>query len=311
MSRSIGMIGFGEAGRTLAAVVVSSAAGLTVYDRAFTDPARGEALRSAVAGLGARAARGPEALAGCDVVLSLVTPATAVQAATAYAPSARDGVLFIDLNSTAPRDKREIAAVLGRARVVDGVMTGGGIRLDGARIPISLAGPQAHEAGEILVGLGLNAAVVGTEVGAAAALKMLRGVVIKGLEALYVEAMLAADELGLVEPLLTNIEETLDRWPARDFAAMLVTTHVAHAGRRRIEAGMVRDTVAGAGVEPTMASATAARLGRTAEGLRELGRSPGDVPATLAEALAVLRQLPPPPGAGSPEPDVTPTGGTR
>ena len=84
-------------------------------------------------------------------------------------------------------------------------------------------------------------------IGAAAALKMLRSVVIKGMEGLWVEALLAARERGVVEPLLAMIEETLDRYSARDFATMLVTTHVGHAGRRQVEE--IRAAYAAAGFD--------------------------------------------------------------
>ena len=204
----------------------------------------------------------------------------------------REGALYVDLNSTAPQVKEAVAAALPGARVVDGVMTGGGIQLDGSRIPISLAGPDAAEAAGLLSGAGFSVAVVGERVGAAAALKMLRSVVVKGLEGLWTEALLAAHEMDVVEPLLAMVEETLDRWPTRDFATMLVTTHVAHAGRRQVEARMVRDTVAGTGVEPFMSAALVARQEHTARGLEQAGRRLGDVPATLAEALEVLRALP-------------------
>lgn len=286
-----GLIGFGEAGRVIGAALTAAGADLLVHDHALRDPERADGVRTAVTAAGARVADDVADLAGCDVVLSLVTPATAVVAADAFAPHVRDGVLYVDLNSTAPQAKHEVRDRLGAARVVDGVMTGGGITLDAARIPISLAGPDAQEAADLLSAAGLNALVVGEEVGAAAALKMLRSVVVKGMEALWTEALLAADQLDVVEPLLAMVEETLDRWPTRDFAAMLVSTHVAHAGRRQVEARMVRETVEGLGVETIMSSAIVARQERTARGLVALGRRPGDVPATLGEALAVLKEI--------------------
>jgi len=128
-------------------------------------------------------------------------------------------------------------------------------------------------------------------VGAAAALKMLRSVVIKGMEALWTEALLAADQLDVVEPLLAMVEETLDRWPTRDFASMLVTTHVAHAGRRQVEAKMVQETVAGLGIAPVMSAALLARQEQTARGLLAIGRRAGEVPPSLEEALTVLRAI--------------------
>jgi 3-hydroxyisobutyrate dehydrogenase-like beta-hydroxyacid dehydrogenase len=245
-----------------------------------------------VAAAGATPVDDLAAFADCDVVVSLVTPATAVPAAQGFAPYAGDGVLYVDLNSTAPDDKQEIAALLRSARVVDGVMTGGGIQLDRDQIPISLAGPDAAEAADLLNGAGLNAAVVGGEIGAAAALKMLRSVVIKGMEGLWVEALLAARERGVVEPLLAMIEETLDRYSARDFATMLVTTHVGHAGRRQVEVRMSRDTVAGTGVPPLLSDGIVARYERDARGLAAAGAEPGVVPPTLDAALEILGTLP-------------------
>ena len=286
-----GLVGFGEAGRVIGGALAASGADLAVHDRLLRDPERGPELAEAIRAAGARPVADVAELADRDVVLSLVTPATALAAAEGFAPATRDGVLYVDLNSTAPQVKEAVAAALPAARVVDGVMTGGGIRLDGRRIPISLAGPDAGEAARLLCGAGLSAAVVGERVGAAAALKMLRSVVVKGLEGLWTEALLAA-ELDVVEPLLAMVEETLDRWPTRDFASMLVTTHVGHAGRRQVEARMVRDTVAGTGVEPLMSAALVARQERTARGLEQAGRRPGEVPETLAEALEVLRSLP-------------------
>jgi 3-hydroxyisobutyrate dehydrogenase-like beta-hydroxyacid dehydrogenase len=292
VSRRWGLIGFGEAGRTIGGVVAASGAHLAVHDRVLLDPARGPALREVIEAAGATPVDDLAAFADREVVLSLVTPATAVPAAAGFAPHAPSGVLYVDLNSTAPASKLEVAATLTGVRVVDGVMTGGGIQLDGARIPISLAGPDAARAAELLTGVGLNAVVVGSDIGAAAALKMLRSVVVKGLEGLWVEALLAARELDVVEPLLAMIEETLDRYSTRDFATMLVTTHVAHAGRRQVEVRMARDTVAGTGVPPLLSGGLLARHELSAAGLAEADREPGTVPSSLAEALDVLCSLP-------------------
>jgi 3-hydroxyisobutyrate dehydrogenase-like beta-hydroxyacid dehydrogenase len=292
VTRRWGLLGFGEAGRIIGAAVAASGVDLKVHDRMLLDPQRGPAVRASIGAAGATPIDDPADFADRDVVLSLVTPATAVLAAEGVAPSVAGGVLYIDLNSTAPDAKHAVVAALPGVRVVDGVMTGGGIQLDAQRIPISLAGPDAAEAAELLNGAGLNAAVVGDEIGAAAALKMLRSVVVKGMEGLWVEALLAARERGVVEPLMAMIEETLDRYSTRDFATMLVTTHVGHAGRRQVEVRMSRDTVAGSGIPPLVSNGALGRHELTARGLAEVGRSAGDVPPSLEEALDILRSLP-------------------
>ncbi|MGY2082257.1 DUF1932 domain-containing protein [Blastococcus sp. SYSU DS0539] len=288
-----GLIGFGEAGRVIGGAVAAAGVDLAVHDRVLLDAARGPAVRAAIGSAGATPVDDPAGLADREVVLSLVTPGTAVAAAAGFAPHAAAGVLYVDLNSTEPATKHEVAATLTGVRVVDGVMTGGGITLDGARIPISLAGPDAAEAAGLLTGAGFNAAVVGSEIGAAAALKMLRSVVVKGMEGLWVEAMLAARELDVVEPLMAMVEETLDRYSTREFATMLVATHVAHAGRRSVEVRMARDTVAGTGVPPLLSSGLVRRHELSARGLAAAGHEPGVVPPSLAEALDILRALPP------------------
>jgi 3-hydroxyisobutyrate dehydrogenase-like beta-hydroxyacid dehydrogenase len=293
VSRRWGLVGFGEAGRAIGGAVAASGIDLAVHDRVLLDPERGPAVREAIIAAGATPVEDLAAFGDRDVVLSLVTPATAVPAAEGCAPHVRDGALYVDLNSTAPGDKLEVAAALPGVRVVDGVMTGGGITLDAHRIPISLAGPDAAEAAGLLNGAGLNAAVVGDEIGSAAALKMLRSVVVKGMEGLWVEALVAARERGVVEPLMAMIEETLDRYTTRDFATMLVTTHVAHAGRRQVEVRMARDTVAGTGVPPLLSDGVVARHERSARGLAAAGREPGVVPPTLDDALEILGTLPP------------------
>jgi 3-hydroxyisobutyrate dehydrogenase-like beta-hydroxyacid dehydrogenase len=287
-----GLVGFGEAGRVIGGAVAASGADLLVHDRALLDPSRGPSVRADIEAAGATAADDLAAFTDRDVVLSLVTPATAAAVAAGYAPHAASGALYVDLNSTAPGDKRAVAAALSGVRMVDGVMTGGGITLDGTAIPISLAGPDAAEAAGLLRGLGLNSTVVGAEIGAAAALKMLRTVVVKGMEGLWVEALLSARRLGVVEPLMAMVEETLDRYSTRDFATMLVTTHVAHAGRRQVEVAMARDTVAGTGVPALLSGGLVQRHELSARGLAAAGHRPGVVPPSLAAALDVLGELP-------------------
>jgi 3-hydroxyisobutyrate dehydrogenase-like beta-hydroxyacid dehydrogenase len=294
---SVGLIGFGEAGSCIGAELVRRGAGLTVYDIAFTDPQRGPAMLAAIEAAGARPVAEPGVLWDADLVLSLVTPASAVEAGSAFAAAGasragRRTRWYVDLNSAAPPEKRRIAELVDQAGAVDGVLTGGGIRIDGAGIPIRLSGPDAEVVAQRLRDAGLVAAAIGPEVGSAAALKMLRGVVIKGLESLYVEALLAAESLGLAEPLMESLEQTLDGSSARDYATMLVTTHVVHAPRRQVEAAMIRDTVAAAGLEPVMAAATTQRLARTATALAAAGRTSREVPPTLEAALAILRDLP-------------------
>ena len=280
MSRRWGLIGFGEAGRIIGGALAASGADLLVHDRVLLDPARGTAVREAVTAAGATPVDDLAEFADRDVVVSLVTPATAVLAARGFAPhAARRRPLRRPELHRARRQARRRAVLRGVA--------GGRRRHDRGRhharrrsaSPSPWPARMRAEAADLLNAAGLNAAVVGDEIGAAAALKMLRSVVVKGMEGLWVEALLAARERGVVEPLLAMIEETLDRYSTRDFATMLVTTHVAHAGRRQVEVRMSRDTVAGTGVPPLLSDGVARPLRADARGLAAAGQEPGVVPA--------------------------------
>lgn len=295
-----GLLGFGEVARHFAAGVEREDDDRWLaYDRAFeegADRADAARVRERMVGLEVEPARHVHDLAACELILSVVAPASALSAARAFAPSARPGQAFVDLNSTAPGVKHAIAELLEPlgVTVVDGAMTGGGVSLDGHRIPISLAGPAAPTVAATFARLGLVAAVVGDEIGQAAAMKMLRGVVIKGLEALSVEAFTAARLYGIEHLVLDSISESLDRWPIRDFITMLVTTHTRYCGRRSDEVEMIRATVEDAGVDPVMSTAASRLFERSvASDLRIEDRSPED----FEESIDVLRRsLPPSPG---------------
>jgi 3-hydroxyisobutyrate dehydrogenase-like beta-hydroxyacid dehydrogenase len=81
-----GLVGFGEAGRVIGGALAASGADLAVHDRLLGDPERGPELAEAVRAGGARPVADVAELADRDVVLSLVTPATALAAARGSRP---------------------------------------------------------------------------------------------------------------------------------------------------------------------------------------------------------------------------------
>jgi hypothetical protein len=78
----------------------------------------------------------------------------------------------------------------------------------------------------------------------------------KGLECLFVETLLAADQFGVTQPVLSSIEETVTSYGLRPLSQMLVTTHAAHCGRRREEMEGVTHMVEEIGITARMCQAT-------------------------------------------------------
>ena len=230
-----GIIGFGEAGSAFAAHIGQSLGQpIPVVDPLLNRLPLLDHFRERVDRIAVEVVPNIASLVnGCDVVLSLVTPRLASQAAQEAAAAWREG-LYIDFNSVSPKEKRRVAACFPANSYVDGSILGS-IAGEGVTTPLALGGTRAPEARACLTVVGLKASVLGTEVGAASALKMCRSIFMKGLECLFVETLLAADQFGVTQPVLTSIEETVTSYGLPLLAQMLVTTHAAHCRRRSEE----------------------------------------------------------------------------
>jgi 3-hydroxyisobutyrate dehydrogenase-like beta-hydroxyacid dehydrogenase len=126
--------------------------------------------------------------------------------------------------------------------------------------PMLLGGPHATDFIGIARPLGFDGAeIFSTEIGRASAAKMCRSVVVKGMEALLGESLLAARHYGVENDVLASLEGLLpaENWPA--LARYMISRSLVHGQRRAEEMREVARTVADAGVDPWMSSACAQR----------------------------------------------------
>lgn len=255
------LIGFGEVGQALGADLRARGAGaLSAWDLLFADSA--SAPSRALANSGVRAgASAADALAGAAVVVSAVTAVECVAAARTAAGGLAPGAFFLDLNSVSPKTKvaasQAIAGVGGRY-VEAAVMAPIGPKRCGS--PILLGGPEAHPFAPLAAELGFSGATVFSDViGRASAAKMCRSVMIKGLEALLAESLLAARRYGVEETVLESLHGMLpvDDW--RAVSRYMISRSLQHGRRRAAEMREVAITVAEAGIEPLMSTACAER----------------------------------------------------
>ena len=254
MESPIALIGFGEAGSTFA-----RAAGWAGGARAFDVKAgRGAAMAGAgVQGCATRA----EALAGAGLVLCLVTADSAVNAARECAGLLAPGALWCDMNSVAPETKRAAAEIIDAAggRYVDVAVLA---PVDPARlaVPLLLAGNAAGEAEAVLRDAGFaNVRRVGAEVGRASAIKMIRSVMVKGIEALTAEMMLAAEAAGVTDEVLASLDASEKAKPWAERAAYNIERMTTHGARRAAEMEESAKTLRSLGVEPVMTDGTVVR----------------------------------------------------
>lgn len=258
----IAIIGFGEAGPAFAAGFLANGVGeVRAYDILIDDPSSSDAIRRKAEALGVSACEtNAAAVEGVDLVVSTVTADRAVEAARQSAATLRTGQIYLDLNSTSPRAKSEAAAAVAYqgAHYLDAVAMDT-VPRHGYRVPLLLAGPMASATMPALTARGLNLELVGDRIGQACAIKLIRSVLIKGIESVFAEAMLAAGQAGVVDRVLASLDVTLPglNWP--EVAGYYVSRLAIHGRRRAAEMEAAAETIASFGVTPIMAKAIASR----------------------------------------------------
>lgn len=254
------------------------------YDRKLADPATRAAKLADFAALHAKAAMtNRAAVEGKAVILSLVTADQARAAAEETALSIAPGALFCDLNSVAPETKRHAAHAIEQesGRYVD-VAVMAPVHPLGRKVPLLVAGPHAEAGAEALTATGFtNVRIVGDSVGAASAIKMIRSVMVKGLEALTAECLLAAEAAGVRDEVLASLDASERARPWAERGAYNLERMIVHGGRRAEEMVEVVKTLDGLGTGSAMARATTERQ----RAIGALGIAPTD---TLDSTLALL-----------------------
>jgi 3-hydroxyisobutyrate dehydrogenase-like beta-hydroxyacid dehydrogenase len=290
MQTPVGFLGFGEAGFHLARGLRGAGAPqLVAFDIKAPRGTGDERIRTRAADTGTRLVATPRALAdSARVILSVVTPASALEAATSLASDLTADHLYVDLNSVSPATKQEIAAAVdaGAGRFVEGAIMAPVSSAD-HRVPILLNGGWASELCSALSPYRMRLEVMNGPTGAAAAVKMCRSIVIKGLEALLLECTLAAGEYGAADRVYDSLAETYSGMDWRTIANYMMGRVLEHGERRAREMEEVVQTLRAAGIEPLMAEATARRQDWEAA-LRSDGRLNGPRPETVEQLLKLL-----------------------
>lgn len=270
MSATIAFIGFGEAGAAFA-----GGAPARGYDRKTDLPDLCAAKLEDFAN--ARVMACPDAAAaigGARAILSVVTADQALAAARTGAALIEPGAFWFDMNSVAPDTKRAAAALIEAAggRYVD-VAVMAPVHPARRAVPLLVSGPHADIGARMLAEFGFtNIAVAAGPVGAASSIKMIRSVMVKGLEALTAECFLAADAAGVTDQVVASLDAS---WPGIDWAAKAdynLDRMMVHGLRRAAEMEEVVKTLDALGTGSAMTRGTVERqrtigaLGLTPDG---------------------------------------------
>ncbi len=234
----IAFIGLGEA----ASAIISGwgtdrAASIRAYDVKSDAAGTAQEISDRAEALRIEACSSREsAVADADVVFSTVTADQAVAAAEENARFLAPGTWWCDLNSCAPQSKRRAARVIEAAggRYVD-VAVMAPVYPKRNMVPCLISGTAAAEARDLLAALPMSLKVVGSEVGRASSIKLVRSIMVKGLEALTAECALAAAAAGVAEDVFPSMKDGPPRIDVPERAAYNFERMVTHGTRRAAE----------------------------------------------------------------------------
>ena len=267
MTSAVAIIGFGEAARAFTGDDGWHGRART-FDIKTDDPAQAGAMRQAYA---VHDVTGTDTLAACldgaAAIISLVTADQALGVARDAARLCPPGTFFFDFNSVAPGTK---------IRAMEAIAAAGGVYVDVAVMspvnparldtPLLVSGADPDGACDHLRSVGFrNVTAVSATVGDASSIKMIRSVMIKGIEALTAECMIAARKAGVLDDVLASLGGD---WPAR--ADYNLDRMMVHGTRRAAEMREVAATLDALGLPPRMTAGTIAWQ----DGIGALGLAP-------------------------------------
>ncbi len=249
----VAIIGFGEVGGIFARDLLALGAEVAAFD--IDAQAQARAAEAGVA-----AADAADAVGNASMVFVCVT-AGSVMAAMRSLEGALGGAPFVvDVNSIAPETKAGAARLIEAAggRYVEAAVMAS-VPPKRLRTPMLLGGPHVAAFMAAAAGFGMDLTDFSPEIGRASSVKMCRSVMIKGIEALTTECMLAARHYGVEDEVLRTLGDTLPHsdWPK--LARYVISRALIHGKRRAEEMREVSRTVEDAGVEPMLSRAITER----------------------------------------------------
>ena len=254
----IGIIGYGEVGRSMARSFAATGIGVVAFDLRWPPGSDDDGV--------VKAASVGEVAAACRVIW-VCTPAAAIEVvAQQLAGHIGPDQFVVDLASAHADSKIRAMRSLGEASdaYLDIALSAPPLD-DGIAARMYVSGPRAHELVAWGDARGMDLRFLGNRVGQATQLKILRAPLTKGLEAILLEALTTSMRYGVdPETLVRTVESAFDDRPFFRFCEYLIATGVVHDDRRAIEIGEAATMAEHAGVTADMARAAERVLLRSA-----------------------------------------------
>ncbi|MDB5864332.1 MAG: NAD(P)-dependent oxidoreductase, partial [Betaproteobacteria bacterium] len=200
--------------------------------------------------------------------------------------------IYVDASTASVKDMERAAQMLeGGAAFVDAAVMDP-VPMNGIKVLTVASGSHAEKFRALLAPYGMNIQVVGEKAGAASAMKLLRSVCMKGLAALLLESLEAAQRYGIADALTADMARFINGRPFEDVMKRFVCGTAIHAGRRVHEVSEAMALLKSLGASTRMTKSTRETLQSIeAMGLRErFGAREPDTMAPVLEAIIESRK---------------------
>lgn len=199
-----------------------------------------------------------DAVSDADVVFSTVTADQAIVAARVAAPLMKQRAYFLDMNSCAPSSKQVSAGIMDKhdLRYVD-VAVMEPVYPKQLDVPLLISGDWSDQVSTILKDLSLRYRIIRGAVGRASSIKMVRSIMVKGLEALTAECALAAYAADVVDEVFPSLRDGHPKIDVEQRATYNFERSMTHGARRAAEMDEVAKMVDDLGLPNDLARGSA------------------------------------------------------
>ena len=230
----LGFIGFGEAASRFARDL--SQAGLqhiVAYSPSAAKAALGDAIRKKADDAGVELLKTPKAVCErAQLIVALPPGSKALAVLRKVKPHLRPHHVYIDASTSSVKDMEQAAHMLdGVAPFVDAAVMDP-VPINGIKVLTVASGSHAEQFRAALEPYGMNIQVVGENPGAASAMKLLRSVCMKGLAALLLESLEAAQRYGIANVLAADMARSINDRPFEQVIKRFVCGTAIHSERR-------------------------------------------------------------------------------
>jgi 3-hydroxyisobutyrate dehydrogenase-like beta-hydroxyacid dehydrogenase len=258
----VGFLGFGEAGYHFAKDLTQAGlSGIVAYSPSGAKAAPGDPICVRATEAGVELVSSPRELCKrAHLIIALVPGQAALRTLRSVRAYLGAAHIYVDASTAAVKAMEQAGQMLaGKSGFVDAAIMGT-VPLSGIKVLTVASGPHAEVFRALMAPYGMNIQVIGEKPGAATAMKLIRSVCMKGLAALLLESLEAAQRYGILDAVAVDVAGSIDERPFAQIIKRFVCGTAVHAERRVHEMTESIELLRSLGASTRMTRATRAML---------------------------------------------------